>query len=156
VVMQEQRLDQWCWAAVAVSVDRYFDQSSPWTQEKLADEITAKDGCPNTPDCPEALQVVLAAIGRLNGVPKTDSLSFAQVQAAHAASLPLCIRIGWFGGGAHFVAIDGSGFTPAGDPLVHVKDPFFGDSTMNFNDFYENYLGAGAWTATFQVKAVKT
>jgi hypothetical protein len=151
--MQQQHKDEWCWAAVAVSVDHYFNPNSESTQEGLAAQITANDtGCGTRPDCPEPLQTALDLVGCLNGDPETDSLSFAEVQTAIGNFLPLCIRIGWFGGGGHFVAIDGVGSTPAGDPLVHVKDPFFGDFTMIFNDFFENYLGAGAWSATFQVK----
>jgi Papain-like cysteine protease AvrRpt2 len=151
--MQQQHENEWCWAAVAVSVDHYFNPNATSTQEALAAELTAGDTeCSTKPDCPEALQTALENLGHLNGQPETDSLSFDEVQTAIGNSLPLCIRIEWFGKGAHFVAIDGVGSTPGGDDLVHVKDPFFGDSSMIFNDFYENYLGAGAWSATFQVQ----
>jgi Papain-like cysteine protease AvrRpt2 len=151
MVMQPQENDNWCWAAVAVSVAHYFDSNTPWTQTALAAKVVPTDPCKAEPNCPEPLQTALAAVGRLKGPPKTDSLSFNEVQTAIDAGLPLCVRVGWFGGGGHFVAVDGVGSTPTGDPLVHVKDPFYGDSTMNFNDFYQNYLGAGAWTATFPV-----
>ena len=131
MIMQQQEEEEWCWAAVAVSVDHYFKPSSTWTQEELAANVTAKDpNCNSKPDCPEPLQAALAALERLDGAPKTDSLSFDDVKAAIDKGLPLCVRIGWSGGGAHFVAIDGAGAGPGGQSQVRVKDPFFGDSLM--------------------------
>ena len=154
MVMQQQHEDEWCWAAVAVSVDHYFDTASTWTQESLASQIEGQDcsGDPESCDVPETLQDALTAVNRLNGSPETDSLQFDEVKTAIDACLPLCVRIGWSGGGAHFVAIDGYGETPAKDILVHVKDPYYGDSTVLFNDFLNDYLGCGNWTATFPVK----
>jgi hypothetical protein len=146
MVMQQQHEDEWCWAAVAVSVDHYFDTASTWTQESLASQIAGSG------DVPEALQDALTAVSRLNGNPETDSLQFDEVKTAIDACMPLCIRIGWSGGGAHFVALDGYGYSAANEELVHVKDPYFGDSTVLFNDFLNDYLGCGNWTATFPVK----
>lgn len=154
MLMQPQLEDEWCWAAVAVSVDLYFNTNSTRTQCSLATQLAGQDCCNNPDACdqPQALQDALSDIGRLNGDPETDSLEFTEIQSAIGACVPLCVRIGWVGGGAHFVAIDGYGSSPAGDPLVHVKDPYFGDFTVNFNDFLSHYLGSGSWTATFRVK----
>jgi len=153
--MEPQEQNEWCWAAVAVSVDRYLNTASTLTQCQLAKSMFPGEDCCNNPDpCdrPEKLQDALMKIGRLRGV-ETNGLQFAEVQETVLRQhLPLCVRIAWAGGGAHFVAIDGCSHPGEPRQLVHVVDPAHDDSTMDFNDFLSAYQGMGRWTATFQVK----
>jgi hypothetical protein len=156
MVMQQQVEDAWCWAAVAVSVDHYFNTASTWTQCKLAKNLVGngKDCCADPSACngPAKLQVALETIGRLVGQPILGQLPFEQLQTTIASGFPVCVRIGWAEGGAHFVVIDGCGRSPANEALVHVQDPSYGESTTTFSDFANSYLDHGKWTATFLLK----
>lgn len=39
--LEQQQQTYWCWLATAVSVSRYYDRASRWTQLMLADELLA-------------------------------------------------------------------------------------------------------------------
>ena len=41
--MQKQQHSNWCWAAVAVSVARYFDPDSTWCQCRLASRMAKRE-----------------------------------------------------------------------------------------------------------------
>ena len=62
---------------------------------------------------------------------------------------PLCARIGWSGGGGHFVALDG--YNQDFD-MIAVDDPIYGASDVNLNVFQTAYQGSGTWTHTYRVK----
>jgi hypothetical protein len=154
MLMQTQIEDEWCWAAVAVSVDHYFNPASTKTQCQVAQAVLANEGCCGNPDScddPAKLQDALNNVQRLNRI-VLRALLFSEIQASLNAFLPVCARIAWANGGAHFVAIDGWSGT-ADNPQVHVADPLFPDSTVGYNEFVSAYQGSGQWTATFLVKA---
>jgi len=151
--MQTQIEDEWCWAAVSVSIDHYFDSRSTKTQCQVAQAVLNSAGCCGNPDScdePAALQDALTDVQRLNQI-LLRPLLFSEIQDMLNAHLPVCVRIGWAKGGGHFVAIDGwSG--SAAHPQVHVCDPLFADSTVDYDEFVAAYQGSGQWTATFLVK----
>src|SRR6266536_297568 len=176
MVMQEQRGIFWCWAAVAVSIDHYIDGASTKTQCDLARAVIDADpnkrGCDRTPripckslgqqvcDIPEPLQDALGdkvGVGRLRDVLPGSALSFEGIQAEvqlPAPAMPVCVRIGWRGGGGHFVAIDGA-MVLNRQRWVHVVDPAasFGDAWWLYSEFVSAYQGRGRRTDTFRVKA---
>ena len=59
---------------------------------------------------------------------------------------PPCIRIGWSGGGGHFIGVYGC----QADDLILVTDPIYGDSIVT-NDTLTGgtYEGNGTWTNTY-------
>jgi hypothetical protein len=124
----------------------------------VASTVLAANCCanPDACDCPEELQVALQAINRLqpNGILAfPPQLSIGEIQSQVDASLPVCVRIAWSGGGAHFVAIDGYGKSPSGQYVVRVEDPFYGESVWDLTAFLNSYQGSGFWTATFLVES---
>jgi hypothetical protein len=153
MLMQTQIENEWCWAAVATSVDHYFNPQSTKTQCQVAQAVLNNAGCCGNPDAcdqPAKLQDALAQVTRLDQV-LPRYLQFSEIRAQLGASLPVCVRIGWARGGGHFVAIDGCS-PPLAPPQVHVVDPLFGDCTVDYNEFVSAYQGSGQWTATFLVK----
>ncbi len=62
---------------------------------------------------------------------------------------PICVIIGWSGGGGHFVAIAGYYFDLN---MIAVEDPWYGMSTVPLNTFKSAYKGSGTWTHTYYVK----
>lgn len=61
------------------------------------------------------------------------------------ASKPVCVRIGWNGGGGHFVAIAGYRVSHSGAQLVDVEDPLYGPSIAIYDEFKGSYLSRGEW-----------
>jgi hypothetical protein len=156
MLMQTQIEDEWCWAAVAVSVDHYFDSQSTKTQCQVAQAVLNNAGCCGNQDSCDQPAKLQDALGQRAGVGRLDQvlpryLQFSEIQDKLKANLPVCVRIGWAKGGGHFVAIDGWSGSPA-SPQVHVVDPLFADSTVDYNEFVSAYQGSGRWTATFLVK----
>ncbi len=154
--MEHQSQDQWCWAATSFSVDRYFNNATSWSQCKVVNAELGQTGCCNngsTAACnkPWYLDRALQRVGNLDAV-SSGKPGFSGVKTEIDQSQPLCLRIGWNGGGGHFVAIsayDENG----GNPLITVDDPWYGRSTgVSFNNFPSSYHGGGTWTHTYTTR----
>jgi hypothetical protein len=172
-VMQTQQASNWCWAAVAVSVNNFFGSpvavlaNPAWTQSKLANQqlgITSAPGCAQTPvpkpcNQPEGLDVALTITKNLmpDGAKFDQHLTFESIQKWVAAQLPLGARITWYGGGAHFIALDGVKLMSSGERKVHVQDPSFSSTSppglWDYDTLVEGYLEEGYWSDTYLVMA---
>ena len=64
--------------------------------------------------------------------------------------LPVGIRIGWSGGGGHFVIVDGA---TTSNSTVHVEDPIYGTSDIAYSTLASSYQGSGSWTHTYFTRA---
>ena len=153
VARQEQ--SNWCWAAVAVSVAHFFDDSSQWLQCSLVNaELRQSECCINgtssTCNKPWYLDRALRrtenfhtwSSGRISASDLIDQL---------AQGAPVAVRIGWNGGGGHFVAISEC-MGSQERRFVVVQDPWSGKSTCEYREFAENYKGSGRWTHTYLTK----
>jgi hypothetical protein len=63
------------------------------------------------------------------------------------AGRPVCARIGWQGGGGHFVLI--TGYDEAGGRTVEVEDPWTGSARVPLAEFADRYQTTGSWTHTY-------
>ena len=81
-----------------------------------------------------------------------DRLLFSDVKGQLRAGFPICARIGWYGGGGHFVVITGYTITGSGEPWVTIADPLYESYSWPFDEFVDAYFGAGEWTHTYLVK----
>jgi hypothetical protein len=154
--MDRQEETQWCWAAVSVSVDRYFaDTSMNLTQCRLAENVLGPGSCshPENFNEPRRLQEGLRIVGNLREPPLRNPVSFKTIQREIAANRPVCARIAWDGGGAHFVVIDGCTAFKSGFQQLHVADPDAGPSVVSYNELVSGYRYRGEWTDTFFLRA---
>jgi hypothetical protein len=151
--IQTQLEEEWCWAAVAASVDNYFNPISSVPQCRIATNVLNKDACGDPEECnlSETLQKALKVVDRLRGI-RIGPLTFAQLRQEIDAGHPVCARIAWNDGGAHFVVISGYYESPAGVRTVDISDPWYPNSIRDFDQFPGAYHGGGKWTATFLVK----
>jgi hypothetical protein len=154
--MQRQAEDQWCWSAVTVSVSVFYLPSSSWTQCSLVCAELGNSTCCTDGSIPACNQpwTLDAALLRTNNLLQwaAGTAPAATIQTELGASRPICCRIGWNGGGGHFVAI--SGYQNDGtDEEVTVEDPFFGQSQVNLATFTTAYQNDGVWTHTYYTKA---
>jgi hypothetical protein len=171
--LETQQEAQWCWAAVAVSVNNFLDQPGTWTQTALASQVLnlVCSAVPNPEDpCDQAftLHGPLAATGNLfnpGGAKFDQFVQFADLQAYWAAvPYPICVRIAWDDGSdrAHFIALAGTTALVEGQQLVTVFDPSptgFGPAQWDYDVLQSHYQGPpmttgpkGHWTDTYFVQ----
>ncbi len=153
--MQAQTQSNWCWAAASTSVSHYYWWFSHWTQCKVCNaELNRTDAC-NSP-VPAACNVpwyLDRALTRTrNYVSITGPVTFAQIRAEIDAGRPLGARVGWSGGGGHFMVIYGYARI-FGQQYLDIDDPIYGKSHLRLSDFSSNYQGSGTWTHTYYTKS---
>jgi hypothetical protein len=152
--MQPQQQSQWCWSATATSTAHFYDSASAWTQCSLVNAELGQSSCCNdgsTSACnqPWFLNNVLDRTQNLRSWSGTVAMA-SEVDAELAAGNPVGIRIGWFGGGGHFMVL--SAYNSVLNQ-VEVRDPIFGTSVYDYDDFRDNYQDAGSWTHTYFLKS---
>jgi len=165
--VQHQDEHNWCWAAVAVSLHEFLTPvttaaARTWTQGQLATALLRANGMiPNGVDCsltpdycdyPAFLQDALNITGNLWSTLPNSYLNFDSLQDWINAKLPVAARIVWWGGGAHFVLIDGYRVMASGEQQVHVQDPLYGVSYQLYDDLVTAYPPGGWWRDTYLVK----
>ncbi len=153
--MQAQTQTNWCWAATSTSVSHFYWLWSTWTQCKVANAELGLSGCcansvPAACNVPWYLDRALTRTN--NFVSITGSVSFEQVRAEIDAGRPVGARIGWSGGGGHFMVIYGYSLV-AGTQYFDIDDPIYGKSHLTVADFSSNYQGSGTWTHTYFTKS---
>lgn len=155
--MQQQSLDNWCWAANAASIANFYDQAPTWTQCGVAcDTLLRSDCCipanPNPCNKPWYLESALTSTKNLAAPLSPSPLNQSQITAQIDAGLVIGARIGWSGGGGHFVTIYGYNSTDAAFYL-YIADPYYGNSIVILDNFTTNYQGAGTWTHSYFTKS---
>ncbi|MCX6624929.1 MAG: C39 family peptidase [Acidobacteria bacterium] len=166
--MQRQEKSEWCWAAVSVSVDRFFRPNSRHTQCDIAGAALGRsccDGARPAPsdscNTPHALHPVLGRFHLLAADPIVKPLTFNQVRTEIDAGRPVCVLIKWLDNNGqvtdrgHFIALDGYRVTPAQKMFVSITDPMYGSSETSFDQFVDRKGGyrdgRGVWFASFLV-----
>lgn len=155
--MQHQTQTNWCWAAVSTSVNKFYHPSSTWTQCKVVNAELGQSTCCNnggTSACnqPWYLNNALQRVGDLKSW-QAGSVAYSTVVAEVNGSRPLGVRIGWSGGGGHFVVLYAYQTVGGTQQWVTVGDPWYGDSTLLYNTFRTAYQGSGSWTHTYFTQA---
>jgi hypothetical protein len=110
--------------------------------------------CSLTPDfCdyPAHLEHALSLTGNLWNTLPNSHLQFQSVQQWIDAKLPVAARIVWWGGGAHFILMDGYRVMKTGEQQVHVQDPLYGPSYQLYDDLVNDYPPGGGWQDTYLV-----
>lgn len=150
--MQHQQQTEWCWSAVSTSVALYYSPAGSNTQCDLVNAQLGQTTCcaaGSSAACnqPWYLDRALTGVGHLASV-FAGVLSFANCDAQLCGSArPVGVRIGWSGGGGHFVVI-GAVDTPA-TQLLTVYDPWYGTSQIPYATLQSSYQGTGQWTHTY-------
>jgi hypothetical protein len=149
--MQTQLQTQWCWAASSVSVSTFYDSTSTWSQCSVVNaELGQTTCCTNgsTAQCnqPWYLDRALTRTGNLASW-AGGAATMAQVKSEIRNGRPLGARIGWSGGGGHFVMI--AGYRCDDDDWLDVRDPIYGSTDVTLATFTSSYQGTGSWTHTY-------
>ncbi|MGH7958723.1 MAG: papain-like cysteine protease family protein [Opitutaceae bacterium] len=144
--IQSQTQSNWCWAATSVSVSHFYWTGSSWTQCQVASDELGRTDCCNSP-VPSPCNVpwfLDRALTRTNNfVSITGQITFAQVQAEIDAGRPVGARVGWSGGGGHFMVI--YGYRTVGTTrYFDIADPIYGNSSPTVATFSSSYQGAAS------------
>lgn len=152
-IIQPQQKSEWCWAAVAVSIEKYFNPRSSLTQCEIARRVTGHQNCyAQGPSCNQAETLIkaLEEIRRLKRI-MNGPASFNEIRQELDAGRPVCARISWQDGYAHFVILVGYEILRSGERHVDIADPWNPSSTVDFDQFQGAYFGDGEWVDTYLV-----
>ena len=149
--MQQQLQTEWCWAATSTSVSVFYDLiNTPWTQCKVVNAEQAQTTC-----CQNGASAACnvswyldKALTRTKNLDHyvSNSLSISDLDLELAQGRPMGTRIGWAGGGGHFMVLAGASTK---DSRVHVHDPIYGDQDYDYNSYRTKYQGNGTWTHSY-------
>jgi hypothetical protein len=166
-LMQNQIMDNWCWAAVASSVAFYFDDTTPWTQVELAAKAFdyLDDDVPDADwDRPFPLGEAFGFVGCLGRV-HLGQTTFHTVVGELRHGRPVCLQIQWDSKEGHAVAITGCWVDSMGLTHYRVDDPGlwaedYGKSWDEEREIPERklmkrYRKFGTWCNTFLVTTPK-
>ena len=147
--LQQQRQTQWCWAAVAASVASYYRRSG-WSQCRLvslelSESTCCVDGVSAECNRPWYLDKALDRVRNLAAYTPRP-LRLQQIRLEIDGTRPIGVRIGWRGGGGHFVVI--CGYSELN--VLDIHDPWFGRSSVDYLAFRRRYQGNGRWTHSYQ------
>ena len=155
--MQAQTEDNWCWAATATSVSHFYRSTSGWTQCLVANaelELTDCCGAPAPAPC-DVPWYLDKALTRTDNFVRFEygTVDYETIRAELQAGRVVGARIGWSGGGGHFVVIYGIS-TVAGTEYFDIDDPIYEKSHITVEAFTNSYQGNGSWTHTYFTKRV--
>jgi hypothetical protein len=142
-----QRRSFWCWAAVAMSIARFYRPDSAVTQCWIANTTLGRSDCcfdgVGSCNVQAALSDALRAVGHYAGQQEADE---AEVCRQIDRNRPVGIFIRWSPEDGHFASICGYGETPLGLEFV-VADPRYGNRAVLASELLgRRYRGAGVWT----------
>ncbi len=150
--MQLQVENQWCWAATSASVSIFYNSGSTWTQCLVACSVLRISTCcamPTPCNKPWYLDQALSVTN--NFVNQSGQLTFQNVESELLNGRVLGVRVGWYGGGGHFMVIYGCK-TTNGVNYYNIDDPIYGKSLITEAAFQTAYQGAGSWTHSYNTK----
>ncbi|MFT3777924.1 MAG: papain-like cysteine protease family protein [Ottowia sp.] len=152
--IQRQLQSQWCWAAVSASVASYYLRSTTWTQCRVANARWGRSDCCGTGasgpcNNPSVLDTPLTTVGHFNRMTSSQE-SLQTLENELVAGRPVCIRVAWAGGGAHFIVASGT----EDDGFVWISDPGGGTlALVAYDTLRTAYSGSGTWTHSYFTRA---
>lgn len=154
--MFHQEQFNWCWAAVALSVARYYNTTPIWgwqcqiASAGLGFVCSPAGQNANNCDVPWYLDQALGVTNNFK-TSAPGAASIPQIQVEIDGGQPLGVRIGWSDGGGHFCCVTGY-FYVAGAIWVHIEDPCYKQSSLPYSDFCSKYQSYGTWTDSYWTK----
>lgn len=154
---QHQLQDEWCWSATTVSITKFYDPASSWTQCLLVNKAFGQSTCCqngsssacNQPWYPDkALTITDHLASTAGGVASLATVK-SQINGGH----PISIAIYWNGGGGHNPAIAGYNVANPAAPTIDIQDPWYGPTVnQDYNTFPGTYNGGASWGMNYFTK----
>ncbi|GAA0564943.1 papain-like cysteine protease family protein [Chitinophaga japonensis] len=152
--MEPQTQSNWCWAATSKSVSFFYSSFlNPWSQCKIASAELGETCCtapvPGPCNVPWYLDRALTRTN--NFVSFQGTMTWESVKDQIDQGLVVGARVGWSGGGGHFMVIYGVSKVLS-IKYFHIDDPIYGKSVLTVDQFSNNYQGSGSWTHSYITK----
>jgi hypothetical protein len=151
LVIERQRQANWCWAAIASSLARYYGAETV-DQRQVAARILGVDRSGfEAPAFDERCNVYATLRDALRAVGcyshwSPSRPSFERICSEIEGGRPLCICIEWRTSGLHYIVVTGYHERSA---ELRIDDPLHGLSIHRYADFPARYRAAGAvWRNT--------
>jgi hypothetical protein len=178
--IEYQQKTNWCWAALAASIKRFYHPSSTVTQCEIANgELRRKDCCKSLAasdhDPCNVIGFLMSSLFRVDCFekwivrrPTTSKRLQKEIRRKVQEDIreeidherPLCARIFRPAGGGHFIAIFGYASELAHDVCdkpqivgVAVADPLLGETDIDWDDFPTRYYTGAVYTDSYYTKA---
>ncbi len=175
---ERQEQTNWCWAAVTLAVSRYYAKQGggearpqtalPQTQAEIVNTTFDEFG-ESHPDCckdgsaapcnrPYYVYKSLAMVHHYEDKHKGHP-GYDAAKDEIDADRPLIALVKWNGGGAHFLTVRGYDASPSEDTqdaLLHLGDPWYGESMVSFGSFPTAYQAGGSWTYAYRTRPLPT
>jgi DNA-binding transcriptional ArsR family regulator len=154
--MQHQAQTYWCWAATSVSVSRFYDDGSLWTQCRMVNEernrtTCCEDGGSKQCNVTNVLDSPLRRAGVLDEQ-REEAVGFEDIRREIDAGRPVAWRIEWPDQKGHFAVIEG--YRDGERRLVAIEDPWTGSVDVSFEAIAGGeYQGNGRWTHTYLTRS---
>jgi hypothetical protein len=159
--VKKQLKSRWCWVAIACAVGEYY-QTCNLRQKDLVrillKDIDNKESQYSKGEIKERninfkLDIALKFVNGFShwtiGKP-----SFERIQFEINQGRPVCIRLEWFKGGAHYVLVRGYN---SEQETIFIEDSLHGSGIESFKNFPDKYCKSGAvWTETFWTSKIQT
>ncbi len=162
--VQRQQQSNWCWAAVTTSLLNFFNEENSLAQCQVVQQCLSllsdfdsaatdcvqhsrSKACNRTFKLPDALDEMDLLFARCN-----YALTLDEVRQQIHAGVPVGVRIGWRGGGGHFVLITAVFDEPEGEvqSWLRVADPLDqAASYITWQTLRDRYKGSGRWTHSY-------
>jgi hypothetical protein len=143
-----QRRPSWCWAAVAKSIERYYNPNSTLTQCDIATMTLDRNCCAGRScDVQTSLGAALEAVGRYaREGPAEPDLVCDLIDRER----PVGIFIAWTPTAGHFATIIGYCESASGREFV-IADPKYGLRPVREAELLDGrYRGSGKWTWLYE------
>jgi hypothetical protein len=157
--VQAQQQSNWCWLAVATSVDRFFQSSSTLTQCQLANTMLGETTCcanGSTSQCnqPGGTDDALTQVGHFQSNTQGSISWFSLRMEIGLFQDPIVVRIKWGSAAVgHAVILSGYFTDSDGEHWLLVKDPSGGTTALwTYDEFRTAYKGNGTWDVTRRTK----
>ena len=149
--VQHQEARNWCWAAVAASVGAISAPRREFQQFKVVENNLGATNCdidPKSNACNRPFYLDLALEKLPRSIDTQGPLPLEKVISELAAkpAVPICVKIDWKSGGAHYVAI----VDVTGTDMLVIEDPKNGHHIhCKYTTFQTHYRRRGTWSETY-------
>ncbi|MCP1574132.1 MULTISPECIES: papain-like cysteine protease family protein [Herbaspirillum] len=156
--VEKQKETQWCWAAVAASVSKFYYARSRWTQCRLAClELGQSNCCKNSASqaCNRAWYLC-KALQRTSNLRCVRAISPGGIHTTILTCLqkkePIALRVQWPDGGGHFVLVVGVLVGRSGRLDILISDPWYGIFIADLDTALRAYREKGMMTHLYRTQ----
>lgn len=145
-----QQQTNWCWAAVTQAINAFKGGTA--TQCQIASGSLGRNDCctqPGNCNIPYYLDRSLTLYNLLRSM-VPNKYGYNQIRNEISAQKPVGVRLGWNGGGGHFVTVYGYQ-NNANIGYIAICDPWYGISVQDYINFPNAYQGGATWSTTYLI-----